>query len=149
MKTRTLKAFENQDYNFEQLVSQVVKQRDLGRNPLFDAFFTLQNMEIPEVEIPGLKLKPYEENLRKVSRFDISMFLTERENRLQVRVEYSTALFSEETIRMFIKNYNQVAAAVLENREIQLKDITIDQGFQEVKAESSEVEFGFENAIKD
>jgi len=147
IKTKTLHAFENQEFSFENLVSQVVTRRDTSRHPLFDVFFALQNMEIPEIEIPGLKLKPYEENLKKVSRFDMSFILIEVENRLLILVEYCTALFKEETIKMFIKNFNQVISAVIENRDIQIKDITIDQGFLEVKGDMSGVEFGFEKMV--
>jgi amino acid adenylation domain-containing protein len=39
VKTQTLEAFENQDYQFEELVEQVEVKRDAGRNPLFDVMF--------------------------------------------------------------------------------------------------------------
>ena len=44
VKEKTLEAFENQDYPYEDLVEQVAVNRDTGRNPLFDTMFVLQNM---------------------------------------------------------------------------------------------------------
>ncbi|MCU0290146.1 MAG: condensation domain-containing protein, partial [Acidobacteria bacterium] len=60
VKEKTLAAFENQDYPFENLVEQLKINRDTGRNPLFDVVIALQNIDIPGVQIPGLTLKPYE-----------------------------------------------------------------------------------------
>ncbi|HLP62249.1 MAG TPA: condensation domain-containing protein, partial [Candidatus Deferrimicrobium sp.] len=40
---KTLAAFENQDYQFEQLVSKVAPRQDAGRSPLFDTVFELEN----------------------------------------------------------------------------------------------------------
>ncbi|HLP60245.1 MAG TPA: condensation domain-containing protein, partial [Candidatus Deferrimicrobium sp.] len=42
VKIRTLRAFENQDYQFEDLVEKIAVGRDPGRNPLFDVMFTWQ-----------------------------------------------------------------------------------------------------------
>ncbi|MCP5103479.1 MAG: amino acid adenylation domain-containing protein, partial [bacterium] len=55
----TLQAFENQDYQFEELVNRVIVDRDPNRNPLFDVMFVLQNVEKKE-EGPGrdLRLNP-------------------------------------------------------------------------------------------
>ncbi|MCP5054409.1 MAG: non-ribosomal peptide synthetase, partial [bacterium] len=43
IKERTLAAFENQEYPFEDLVDKVPVGRDTNRNPLFDVLFTLNN----------------------------------------------------------------------------------------------------------
>ena len=42
VKERTLTAFENQYYPFEELVDHLLLNRDTGRNPLFDVMFALQ-----------------------------------------------------------------------------------------------------------
>ncbi|HLP58706.1 MAG TPA: condensation domain-containing protein, partial [Candidatus Deferrimicrobium sp.] len=49
VKQKTLAAFENQEYPFENLVEKVVVNRDTGRNPLFDVIFVLQNIENVEI----------------------------------------------------------------------------------------------------
>jgi non-ribosomal peptide synthetase component F len=53
LKERTLATFENQEYQFEELVEKVEVNRDTGRNPLFDVMFVLQNFYMP----PGDRLK--------------------------------------------------------------------------------------------
>jgi amino acid adenylation domain-containing protein len=144
VRRRTLEAFENQDYKFEDLVERVGVEKDPTRNPLFDLFFTLQNMEIPEIEISQLKLAPFHYT-RRVSRFDMGFVIREDGSELNVTVEYCTKLFKEETIHMFIKNVNEILDSVLENTDIRLQDITITHGVSPISStlSQSQLEFGF------
>jgi len=112
IKERALQAFDNQDYQYEDLVEQVAVNRDTSRNPLFDVMFILQDVDSPEVEIPGLKMKSYEyEN--KTSKFDLTLTLVNMEEKLFCGFEYSTNLFKEETIQRFIRYFKKVTAQVL------------------------------------
>jgi non-ribosomal peptide synthetase component F len=76
VKERSLSAFENQEYQFEDLVEKVSVNRDVGRNALFDVMFALQNMGTAEIRIgtPGKRLKvtPYDYENR-VSKFDMTL----------------------------------------------------------------------------
>ncbi|UCH97905.1 MAG: AMP-binding protein, partial [Candidatus Aminicenantes bacterium] len=124
VKEITLRAYENQEYPFEKLVEKVSMHKDTSRNPLFDVIFALQNMEIPGLEIPGLKLKPYEYG-NKVSKFDLAFNGVEKKGRLVFTVEYCTKLFKEETILRFIKCFKNITAAVLENPEQKIIGISV------------------------
>ena len=46
--------------------------RDLSRNPLFDTMFVLQNTEMQNLELPGLRIAPYEAEHR-VAKFDLTL----------------------------------------------------------------------------
>jgi amino acid adenylation domain-containing protein len=122
--SNTLKAFENQDYQFEELVEKISVNRDVSRNPLFDVLFILQNMEIPELTIPGLTLEPYE-NETRVARFDLSMMGMEAEDTLFFTVEYGTSLFREETVRKFIDYFQTVVTALIETPDQKIGDIQL------------------------
>jgi len=54
----TLAAFENQEYQFEDLVDKVDIGRDTARNPLFDAMFALQNVENPVSDHRRIETNP-------------------------------------------------------------------------------------------
>jgi hypothetical protein len=127
VKKQALQAFENQDYPVEDLVEKITAARDPSRNPMFDTLFTLQNLEIPEAEIPGLTLKPYEYN-PAVSRFDMTWLGVEKQGTLLFSIEYCTKLFKEETITQFGEYFKRIITAVLENRDIRLKDIEVSPG---------------------
>jgi amino acid adenylation domain-containing protein len=108
-----LRAFENQDYPFEELVEKVAVEKDPGRNPLFDTVFALQNMDVPEVEIPGLRLSPYDVEDR-TSKFDLSLMGFEAGDKLFFRFEYCTRLFKGETLQRFTGYFKQLVSSVLE-----------------------------------
>jgi non-ribosomal peptide synthetase component F len=57
VKETTLEAYEHQDVPFEKIVDAVVKERDLGRNPIFQVLFVLQNTPgVPELRLGNLQL---------------------------------------------------------------------------------------------
>jgi tyrocidine synthetase-3 len=115
IKAGTLKAFENQEYPFEELVEKLTVQRVLGRNPLFDTIFAVQNMDaqvpgIPEAQIADLELKQPELPW-KISKFDLSMHVNEADEELLFTLEYSTALFNRETVERFYGYFIRAASA--------------------------------------
>ncbi len=108
VSTSTLQAFENQDYQFEELVDRVVTSRDISRNPLFDTMIIVQNMELPRLEIPGLKLGPYEFE-RQVTKFDLTLTAFEHQDSIALALEYRVHLFTVATIARFIRYFKQAA----------------------------------------
>jgi len=124
LKRSVLTVFENQDYNFEDLVSKILTHRDASRSPIFDAFFALQNMDIPEVNVPGLRLRPYAYE-RKVARFDLSFIMIEDAHQVWAYVEYCTKLFKRETMERLVDFYKKIAGTVLENSHGLIRDIDI------------------------
>ncbi|MGD2093280.1 MAG: amino acid adenylation domain-containing protein, partial [Candidatus Aminicenantes bacterium] len=124
IKARTLQAFENQDYPYEELVEEVTITRDTSRNPLFDTMFVLQNMGIPRIEIPGLKLTPDEHQI-EISKFDLTLTATEAEAGLQLIFEYSTCLFKKSTIERFTNYFRKVVSVVISNPNIKICEVEI------------------------
>jgi amino acid adenylation domain-containing protein len=124
VKEKTLNAYENQEYPFEDLVEKVNVNRDASRNPLFDVMFVLQNMEIADLEIPGLKLKPYEYENR-ASKFDMTLITEEKHKKLYFAVEYCTKLFKQETILRFSKYFKKIIYSVLRDPGQEIFEIEI------------------------
>lgn len=124
VKRRTLQAFDNQDYKLEDLMDRVIEKKDTSRNSLFDVSFSLQNMEIPVIENSDLRMVSIERYF-KASRYDLVFVAYDNDAQINVLVEYCTRLFKEETIQMFIENFNEIIVPVLENVDVLLKDIEI------------------------
>ncbi|MGD2089466.1 MAG: amino acid adenylation domain-containing protein, partial [Candidatus Aminicenantes bacterium] len=124
VKKNSLDAFENQDYQYEELVEKIEPQRDLSRNPLFDVMLVVQNMDMEALAIPGIELKPFEYPQR-TSKFDMTVTAVEKEHQLDFTITYSTALFTQETVLRFIKYFKRVLAAGLKDIKQKIAEIDI------------------------
>jgi tyrocidine synthetase-3 len=123
-----LEAFENQDYQFEELVNKLEVERDASRNPLFDVMFTLRTREkkgmgIPHPEIQELP-SSYDYSTR-AALFDLTLLAIEEDEGLLFTLEYSTKLFAMETIERFLNYFKKVISSVLEDPGIRLSHVEI------------------------
>ena len=122
IKETALLAYENQDYQFEDLVDRLALRRDTSRNPLFDVMFTLQNMEVSELEIAGLKFTQYNSG-QAPARFDLTFAAAEIDEAIIFSIRYATSLFKQETIKGMVRHLEQMLAVIVENSTIQLGEI--------------------------
>ncbi|UCH96965.1 MAG: amino acid adenylation domain-containing protein, partial [Candidatus Aminicenantes bacterium] len=124
VKRNSLEAYENQDYQYEELVEKVEPQRDLSRSPLFDVMLVVPNMEMAFLDIPGIALRPVEYPQR-TSKFDMTVTAVEKDHQLDFTMTYSRALFTQETIQGFIKYFKRILAAVLKDIKQKIAGIDI------------------------
>jgi amino acid adenylation domain-containing protein/non-ribosomal peptide synthase protein (TIGR01720 family) len=124
IKENTLKAFENQDYPFEELVEQVPVNRVVSRNPLFDVVFVMQNFAASRPGKPQMKLKPYQYET-KIAKFDLTLQAVETKEKLLFILEYCTKLFKTETIRRLIDYFKKILKSIIENPEQKISKIEI------------------------
>ena len=124
VKSGALACFENQSYPYEELLEALKIERNTSRNPLFDLMFAYQNFNESVLEIPGLTLKPIRTR-HTVSKFDITLFAFENNGKILFTVEYSTALFKEETIQRFIAYFKKIVLSVTEDANVKLSEIEI------------------------
>ncbi len=104
VKETTLGAFENQDYQLDELIEKLNIKRESGRNPLFDFMFVMQNLDLKENKVGSLDINSFEPNFG-VSKFDLSLIITEEENETHGIIEYSTDLFKRESIERLQKHF--------------------------------------------
>ncbi|MCP4153294.1 MAG: amino acid adenylation domain-containing protein, partial [bacterium] len=124
VKQNSLEAFENQDYQFDDLLEHLELKRDISRNPLFDTMFALQNLENEELEIKGLTFKPHEYENR-ISKFDISMQMSQRESKLFCSLEYCVKLFKKKTMERSVNHFVNILKEVVTAPAITLGQINM------------------------
>ena len=124
VKENALRAYENQGYQFEELVERLEIKRDINRNPLFDTMFTLQNMDMEEMEIEGVRISPYDHKL-ETSKFDISIVSEEGDGEIHFALQYCTKLFREETVKRLGGHYLNILKEIAEEPEKKLKEIKL------------------------
>ncbi|WP_051775961.1 non-ribosomal peptide synthetase [Paenibacillus tyrfis] len=124
VRQSVLGALENQDYPFEELVQQIAPPRDLSRNPIFDAMFILQNMEMAEPALDETRLKLYPFDY-PVAKFDLTLSISEEGAGLQCSLEYASALFSRETAQRWANCYIELLRQAARNPDIEVRSMSL------------------------
>ncbi|MDQ1351767.1 MAG: Amino acid adenylation protein, partial [Acidobacteriota bacterium] len=118
------KAYENQDYPFEELVGQLELRRDLQRNPLFETLFIMQNIDQMPIRLEGLEIEPYPFDAPS-SKFDISMIVLETSAGYSFSFEYCTRLFRRETVERFSRHFVALLEAAAKEPQLTIARIDI------------------------
>ena len=107
-----LEAYAHQELPFEKLVEELHPDRELSRNPLFQAMFVLNNAPQFTTEIAGIKWHriPIDPGTAK---FDLTMALAETEGRLQGSFEYSTDRFDPPTIERMASHWQTLLEGIV------------------------------------
>lgn len=124
VNTTSMACFDNQQYPYEELIDALKIERRTDRNPLFEVFFSFQNIENVSIEIPKLKLVPFEKELN-MSQFDLQLSSEEEDGQLKMRFDYCKALFKEETINSFESYFRQIIQSVISQNDPLLSEIQI------------------------
>jgi non-ribosomal peptide synthetase component F len=122
LKNRTLACFDNQSYQFEELIDDLKIERDSSRNPLFEVMIAYQNFEDTALVIPGLTLSAYPVEQTQ-SKFDLSLLVLETSEQLLLTFEYSIALFRKETIEMFRDYFNRILSTIVADLNTKISDL--------------------------
>ncbi|MDY8023490.1 amino acid adenylation domain-containing protein [Paenibacillus polymyxa] len=124
VKTRALRAYEHQDYPFEELVEKLNVKRDMSRHPLFDTMFTLQTTEEGELQLADLSFRPY--GLEQTpAKFDLTLEAREEEAGIQFGLQYATALYERETVERMTRHFVRLAEAVAANPDAKLGELEL------------------------
>ncbi|WP_066507710.1 non-ribosomal peptide synthetase [Abyssisolibacter fermentans] len=124
VKEKTIKAFEYQDFPFEELISKLNISRDLSRNPLFNVMFVFQNAISLEKKIDNVKFKPMNFN-NKSTKFDLLLEAIDMDNNIKLHFEYCTKLYKKETIKRLSEHFINILNVITENPQIEISKIDL------------------------
>jgi len=124
IKETCLKAYENQEYPFEELVEAVKAHRDLSRNPLFDVMLVLQNNEEEEYDLNGTDTE-WTETKDTVSKFDLTFNINENDGDFVIGLEYCIALFKEESAETILDHYVTLLKNLVESPTVMLSNVSM------------------------
>jgi len=96
VRERVLSALPFQELPFERLVEAVNPPRDLGRNPLFQVLFTLQNAPRAGPSTADAGAVPAVTTGR--AQFELALTVQELDSGLRCSLEYPVALFSPQSV---------------------------------------------------
>ena len=129
-----LDAYMHQDIPFEKLVEELDPDRDLGRNPLFQVAFALQNAPMQPLQLPGLTLEPTRFESGS-TRFDLEVHLWEpahglgslwqSQEGISGFISYSTDLFDRDRIERLVGHFQTLLEGIVANPDARLSDLPL------------------------
>jgi thioesterase domain-containing protein len=137
VKARTVEAHLHQDIPFEEVVELVRPARSFSHTPVFQAMFLWRNAPTPEVAFPGLEVAPVtaleppvapESASQTAARFDLTLALAERGERIAGSLTYASALFERETVERHVGHLRHVLEAMAANDQLTADAFSLDAG---------------------
>ena len=112
----------HQDLPFEKIVEVLNVEKDLSRSPIFQVMFGVQKFGKDKNKL----FAPYPiEDIYKISKFDLSLFVDDSKDKLSCNIEYATSLFNRNTVIRMSKHFERVIEQVVNNLNIQVNDINL------------------------
>jgi amino acid adenylation domain-containing protein len=119
-----LGAYAHQDLPFEKLVEELQPEREMGRHPLFQVTFALQNAPKSDLAITGVTSGDFRTD-SQTTRFDLEVYLWERPEGLACSLVYSTDLFEAATIRRMLGHYRRLLESVVADPQRRLSKLEL------------------------
>ncbi len=111
LKEETIRALQHSEYPLEDIVDDLSLGRDMGRQPIFQTMFSMENLPV-SLQFEDIRLQDLTvsrvELLGSTAKFDLTLFLIKTGGDLIAEFEYSTELFGERTIDTFLETYRNL-----------------------------------------
>ncbi|WP_187355114.1 non-ribosomal peptide synthetase [Paenibacillus tengchongensis] len=115
VKKGAIKAYENQDYQFDKLVEKLNLRRDLSRNPIFDVAFAYQNTDPSNIRFQGVHVTLIEYPDNASAKCDLTLNAIEKEEQISFQFEYNISLFRKNTVEQWAVCFESIADQVTRN----------------------------------
>ncbi len=112
-QTRVLSAFDHQRCTLGRIVRELRIRRDPSRIPLVEVNFNIDRDGMG-LKLPDLELE-IAQSVKTATVFDLFFNLNETDHGLELYLDYSQALFDEETIRRWVNHYETLLQAIAED----------------------------------
>ncbi|MBZ4423398.1 AMP-binding protein, partial [Myxococcus sp. RHSTA-1-4] len=120
VREATLGAYAHQDVPFEKLVEELHPARDLGRAPLFQVFFALQNMPLPAKGESELSIQHVTGLKTTAAKFELELDLADYPEGFTGSLIYNADLFLPATAQRLARYYVHLLEALLGQPQLSL-----------------------------
>src|SRR6185295_15603274 len=114
VRETALGAYAHQDMPFEKLLEELQTARDLSRTPLFQVLFNMLNFPAVRAELPGLTLQAVP-SLAAGSKFDLTLYVAEGDDRIAIDWVYNADLFDEPRIAVMAGQFEGLLRQIAED----------------------------------
>ncbi|MFP3728971.1 condensation domain-containing protein [Priestia filamentosa] len=141
VKDNLLEIYDHQDYQFDMLLEDLNIKREKGITPIFSTVIAVQETPKDKQMMGDIQLIPIEYH-NNISKFDFSLFVTCEKEEILFEIEYSKALFKEETIEKIGQGLFSILETISANEHVKLSEIQVESLIK-VNREIENVTFDF------
>ena len=127
VKDTAVSAYAHQGVPFDRLVEKLQPERGLSYSPLVQVIFTLQNVPMEAVALPGLKID-LEQIDPGIARADLSVEVWPNGKGYRCDFEYNTDILNEVTIRAMQSHYMNLLVAAIHDPSVPIKHMELLSG---------------------
>lgn len=123
----TLEAYDHQSASFSHIVEALHLGREGGQTPLIQVMVAWE----PPIEIPeqlGEMTCTRQDVEGGTALFDITFFLREHDEGVQLTAEYDTELFDEETVVRLVRHLEAIIAGIIANPDMRVSALPLLTG---------------------
>jgi len=121
----TLEAFDHLHVPFQHIVDAIHSHPSNGRNPLFEVFFNHIAMEIRSSDEDDLLGFVATEIDNETAKFDLTCYVLDEADGIEVVFNYRQALFEEETMGRYLDQYRRVLCDAHTHLDLVLSQIPV------------------------
>jgi amino acid adenylation domain-containing protein len=125
VRETVLGAYVHQHLPFERLVDELQPERSLSYSPLFQVMFALQNAPVPDLDLPGARLRSFGGARAGTSQFDLSLDVGETEGRFILALTYDSDLFDPVTAMRMLRHLEILLGGLTSDPELRLLQVPI------------------------
>jgi amino acid adenylation domain-containing protein len=120
VRETVLGAFAHQDVPFQRVVAEAGGRREPGRTPLFQVLFTLAQPDDDDgVRARDLEIRPLG-GMADRARFDLTLYMIDRGERLDAVMSYNRDLFRPRTIRRMLDDLERLVSVVVDEPDTRM-----------------------------
>ncbi|WP_208344456.1 non-ribosomal peptide synthetase, partial [Aetokthonos hydrillicola] len=119
-----LDAYAHQEMPFEKLVEELQPERDTSRNPLFQVWFNMLNLEDVQLELPGLSCEPIPMQ-ETAAKFDLTVYVTEQKQGIKLDLVYNADLFTPERMMELLEQYHNLLNQIVINPQVSITNLSL------------------------
>ncbi|MEU7004578.1 amino acid adenylation domain-containing protein [Nonomuraea sp. NPDC046570] len=124
VKDTCLDVFDHQQVPYERLVSELVRQPDLSRNPLFQVLFSLQNTPRSQLVLPGADVELLEGTDAHVQS-DLCLRMARRDDDLVGVLDFDLDLFDDASVDRLVQHLRNVLAEVAATPDLPVRSLAL------------------------
>ena len=147
VKNITLDAYAHQDLPYEKLIDVLQPNRNLSAPPLFQVFFSYQNIPVQQIDLSDIKIEPLKAESDSV-KFDLTVSLEEVNDQIRGAMGFNTDLFTAQTIERLIRHFTNFTANLAGNPDQEVSKVPLldEQEKKRILADWNRTEKSYDTA---